>query len=188
MRKEFSERFGELRQVRRDLYRRQEFDQYEGALNDLRLNAVDRDELNEVISALISHYHYVDKNGEALRELEEQVRLLPDEVEGWLGIAEHFHYHEIDLVKAASHIETALDRALARGIQVRQVLGVRARIAIARDDFRLAENSIRRLIDYKLPSEGLDVSLEDDFLSTIPVGAIDHALIAEYQDLVRRRD
>ena len=108
----------------------------------------------------------------------------PDDVQALIALTEHHQYPQVDLVKAADAAERALALAIEQALLVRQVLGVRMRIALERGNFDVASESLVRLVEYVSPTHSLDVAYERDFLEMIPPGAIESALIERYSALV----
>lgn len=156
----------------------------EQALLDLQPVAVTKEEkfsLQNELGMLYGLQQDWPKTREALRTC---TVIDSTRVEGWLGLAEHYHYYDVDLAKALTYIEKALEVALATSDLVRQVLGVKIRIALALANFSAVEQSLQMLVEYKCPKGAFDIALESDFIARIPVGAASTELVDRYMALV----
>ncbi len=179
----FWKRLNKLRRVRPALYRQARFGAVEEALQRLIADAGDADQRNNARATLSSHYQFTGNNVAALKVINEQLNEKPDDVQALIAMTEHHHYAQVDLVKAADAVERALVLAIEQALLVRQVLGVRMRIALESGKFDVAGDSLVRLVEYVPPTHSLDVAYERDFLDMIPPGSIDAALIERYSAL-----
>lgn len=180
----FLKRLNKLNRVRPEFYRQARFGEVEEALQRLIADASDADQRNNARAALSSHYQFKGNNVAALKVINEQINEKPDDVQALIALTEHHHYAQVDLVKAADAVERALAFATIQALLVRQVLGVRMRIALESGNFDVASDSLVRLVEYMPPAHSLDVAYERDFLEMIPPGAIDSTLIKRYSALV----
>ncbi len=166
-------------------YRSERFEEVEIRLRELQAEAVSAEECDHVLSMYVNHYHFVGDSPRAEQALRQRIALFPDLVEAWIGLTEHFHYHEEDIEKAAETVEIALQKSLKQGRQVRQVLGVRIRIALKRKDYAKVNDSLLKLLTYKLPPEGFDVAFEIDFIPEVAVAETSEDLLRQYKELVK---
>jgi hypothetical protein len=175
-----------LREIGRNIplaYREERFAQVEEELLTLLDIAGSPGDKCDVLCVLANHYHYLQNDALGLEALQKSVAYCPDDVNAWIGLTEHFHYHDVDLTRAAECVETALQKATAANALVRQVLGVRLRIALEQDNHDLVNATLTSLIDF-VPSKGsIDVAFETDFISRMPLQFIDRALLERYKAL-----
>jgi len=118
----------------------------------------------------------------AQNALERLVSSCPEDPEPWIRLAEHFHYHSPNIVKARWAANTAIRLATAQGNFVRQAHGVRIRIALDAEDYRAIEESVRVLIDFTPRPDAIDVGLESDFLPRLPRQFVEANLIRLYAE------
>lgn len=180
----FWKRLNRLHRERPSLYRQGRFDEVEDAANRLIADATDAEQRNNARSILVDLYHFRGDFDAALAAIEAQIEEKADDLQAWLALTEHHHYAKIDLPKAADAVEKTLSLATQQVLLVRQVLGVRMRIALETGAFDKASETLSSLIDYEPPAHSLDVAYEGDFLAKIPAGAVDAALIAKYTGLL----
>lgn len=173
---------------RYSLCRDGKFEAVEMKLQELLALAVGVDEKQHVFGMLANHYNLVDDAPRALRALQDRLALCPESAQSWLGLAEYFHYHDIDLAKASENIEIALEKSLAEGVQVVQVLGARIRIALEMKDYARVNDSLSHLLEYTHPPGSIDVAPESDFISQLPHEAVDADLLARYEAMVRMKN
>jgi len=180
----FWTRLNTLQRVRPSLYRQGRFDEMEDAVHRLIADGHDAAQRNNARSILVSLHQYRGDFEPALAVIEAQIEEKADDLQAWLALTEHHHYAKADLARATNAVEMTLSLATQQAFLVRQVLGVRMRIALATCDFDKANETLSRLIDYKPPAHSLDVAYEVDFLENVPAGAIDAALISRYSELL----
>jgi hypothetical protein len=173
-----------ISQRRAAAYSEERYKEFEAELNAFYLEAQDDDQRFSATSMLADHYHQTKADGRALAAIRQSITIFPERVEAWLALAEHFHYYQINLDEAASAIEVALQKAIVENCQVRQVLGVRIRIALERGEYGVVNDSLARLVEYKVPKGGFDVALERDFVSRIPEQTVDEKLLRQYEALL----
>ena len=161
-------------------YREKRFAEIEEALLKLVDRAEDTEQKVHALLSLGTHYHFVENLPAAEKAIEALIQADPQEVLGWLGLAEHFHYYDEDFERAASNIEIALAKALAKKELVRQVLGARIRIALLNSDYALVHASLAALIEYQKLAGAIDVAFEKDFISQIPPHTVDMELLDRY--------
>ncbi|UOD27740.1 hypothetical protein INH39_19800 [Massilia violaceinigra] len=166
-------------------YRSARFHEVEVRLRELLALAGNIDERDHVLDMFVNHFHFVGDLLRARQVLEERIVLSPDLVEARIGLTEHYHYHEEDIEKAAETVEIALQKAFVKNRQVRQVLGVRIRIALKRKDYATVNNSLSMLLTYELPHGGFDVALESDFIPQIPLEATTNDILMRYKELAK---
>ena len=165
-------------------YMEDRFTEIEQDLRELKQLAVTVDEKFSVQGKLASHYAFQQDWPKTEAALRERAELDSARVEGWLGLAEHFHYYNEDLQLASTYVEKALTTAVEANELVRQVLGVRIRISLASGNYSIVEQSLLMLLEYRSPPGGFDVALESDFVSLIPVDAVDPEIIERYEALI----
>ncbi len=177
-----------LRRLERGLpsfYRQKRFSDVHEALQRLLIDANGVDQRVGVRAVLTRHYHFVQDDDAALRAISDQIAEKPNDLLSLIDLAEHFHYHQVDLQKAADAVERALAAAVKQGLLVRQVLGVRLRIALETANFDIVGDSLSRLVEYQPIGQSLDVAYESDFIERIPSGSIDVELIERYRALLQ---
>ena len=118
---------------------------------------------------------------EALQVLQEQVERKPEEPFYLLCLAEHFHYHQVDLARAKDQIGDAILKAKANGTFVYQSLAVQARLAIETQDWPLLSETLIELTCYEHRAGNVDVFPESEFLARIPEGVVKPNLIDAYE-------
>lgn len=180
----FWKRLNRLQRVRPSFYRQGRFDEVEDAARRLIADSNDAERRNSARAVLVSHYQFQGDFDAALALIEAQIEDKTDDLQAWLALTEHHHYAKVDLASAAAAVETTLSLAIQQTLLVRQVLGVRMRIALATGAFDKASETLARLIEYAPPAHSLDVAYEGDFLENVPVGAIDPTLITKYSELL----
>ena len=184
MSEEFWKQLGELDRARPSLYRQDRLHEFEATLLHLLASAVGLDQEWGARASLVSHYHFVHNEGAALNLLGEQLRVDPQNLEALIGLTEHYHYHQVNRIKSAEVVELALGQATKQQAFVRQVLGIRIRLALEGADFERVSDSFSQLIEYNPSSVGVDVAFERDFLDHIPTGAVNESLIDRYKELL----
>lgn len=146
----------------------------------------DNDIRAHMYATLASEYHLLGRLKEAEDALNRVIALAPDRPEPWINLAEHYHYHAIDLRKALAAIQTAIENGRREGNFVRQALGVRIRISLEMEDYGSVERTLRELMVYKPKPGSIDVDVESDFLKRIPTGKIEKQLLDDYIAAVNR--
>jgi hypothetical protein len=183
----FVEKFSGIGRRRLSAHREGRMHSFEQELRDLCSSAETTEEKFYCALEWASHYHFVQQDSLALDSIKEGIALCPERVEAWLGLTEHYHYYDVDQELAAFYVEAALEKAEAENAFVRQVLGVRIRIALERGQFDVVNESLARLIAYRKPPHSVDVAYEDDFVSRIPVGAVDEDVLQRYQESISKK-
>lgn len=145
--------------------------------------AKDKDEQTYLLSSLASEYQSLGKLPEAEEAIRNQINLAPDSPDGWIQLAGHLYRYAKDLPKALSTVELAVTKALVNGHFVRQALAERIRIALDMKNYPIVEASMLKLIEYVPKPGSLDVRLETDFLTRIPVGTISIEIVEKYRKL-----
>ena len=186
MRDAFEQAMRQLGQLQTAAYRDERFAEVEARLNELLADAVDDEERAYIWHHVAGHHHLLASmnadaaaDQRALQALQTCVRLCPDDTQNWLSLAEHFHYCDGNQEEAARYADIALGKAMTEGNLIRQTLGTRIRIALKRDDMKTVHASLETLVNHA-PGK-LDVALEDDFVSLIPLGGVPAELLARYQ-------
>jgi hypothetical protein len=87
----------------------------------------------------------------------------------------------------ALHIaERAVETARASGIFRRNALGVKARIAKKLNKYELLPDILREIMTIKFTESRVDVGIERDLIERLPAGAVDQALLQQYDEFCRR--
>lgn len=167
-------------------YREERFDDVERELLSLIDTAVGDEEKYQAFGMLAQHYNSPLVNNFPLAEeaMRKCIEVIPERADAWLNLAEHFHYCREDLDCAARYIEVALEKGLATGERVRQILGSRIRIAIAQRNYPIVNVSLKKLVDYQPESGAFDVGLESDFIPKIPSHLVDDQILSLYMGMV----
>lgn len=181
---DFDEKNNAIRRKLPLAYMEERFVEIEEDLMQLLRLANTADEKFIVQGKLASHYAFQQDWSRAEKALVARTVIDGARVEGWLGLAEHFHYYNEDLGLAFTYVEKALAAALAANELVRQVLGVKIRVALSLANFPAVEQSLLMLIEYEPPKGGFDIALESDFISIIPTGAVIPELVTRYKAIV----
>jgi tetratricopeptide (TPR) repeat protein len=184
MTKPFDQKLRALYRHRSVLYEEERFADFENDLLNLLEISESAEDRFDVLSSLADHYHFIEDDSRARDAIQQCVALCPERVEGWLGLAEHFHYYELDLDEAARNIEIALQKAWTEQCQVKQVLGVRIRIGLAREMYEVVNDSLELLVAYQLPRGSVDVPFEHDFVPMILIDKVDGIVLQQYKSLV----
>lgn len=105
-----------------------------------------------------------------------------------IRLAEVKLYYEQELDDALQVVDSALERARASEHFVRLALGVKARIAERLGRYDVVADVLRAIMAMSAPgSSRVDVGVERDFFDRIPSGAVDVALLHEYEAFCRRK-
>lgn len=176
----------QLDTMRPSLYREKRFEEVEHGLQQLLALAANPEEVWHIKSLLISHYYFLNDDNRSLQLIDEHLKQGGAVLQALIALAEHYHYYQIDVKKAACAIEKALVEALTLGSQVRQVLGIRIRIALLNEDYRLVEDSLKQLVEYKLQKNALDVAFETDFVEAISIAEVSQDLVRQYKGILAR--
>ena len=121
---------------------------------------------------------------EARALLEADAEREPNEPFHSLRLSDHLFYYHEDLPLAKHHIAEAIRKAAQDGKFMYQALGTQARLSIELADWSLLEGTLRALSAYEHVPGNADVFPETDFLSRVPEGAVDSALIQQYTERV----
>ncbi len=136
MSESFAKRLRTLERARPSLYRQKRFGEVMEALQRLLADACSVDQRISVRSRLLTHYRFIGDDAAALRTIDEQIGEKADDVVSLIDLTEHFHYYQVDLLKAAESVERALAMATDQSLLVRQVLGVRNAHSAGDEQFR----------------------------------------------------
>lgn len=144
------------------------------------LNTDDEEKILYLYSLIVTELHTLGRLEEAEAAIRARVDLQPQIPDGWISLALHHSYYTGNLEKALSAINTAIEKSVIDGNFVRQSHLERIRIALSLEDFSLVAESMRVLLEHEPRRGTMDVELESDFLSLIPVGSVSAKLIDEY--------
>ncbi len=122
-------------------------------------------------------YGYTSKSIEHEREL---IRIFPEAPMPHIILASQLHWTMEDLDAAAEEIESAIEKAQADGNFLRHALNTRARIARAREDYSLLEETLKAIMAYRPPPQSQDIGVEKDFLTNLPDGVVSQDVVADY--------
>ena len=164
-----------------ELKKKKQFEKIIQVLNKALVVADSIDEKVYLLSSIASEYQQQFNYKKAEQAINKCIELQSDSPDGWLNLAEHFHYYDVDLNKALSVIKIAIEKAVAEGNFLRQSLGVQARIALEIGQYGLFEKTLLWLIDYKPQKGSIDVSMEEDLVEKIPDGKINDSIIKSYK-------
>jgi tetratricopeptide (TPR) repeat protein len=95
----------------------------------------------------------------------------PDEPMPLISLAGQKLYFENDPAAAMEAIDRAIEVAYRSNNFRRLALGVKARIALAREKFDVVEDVLRRLLQLTHDKRGVDIAPERDFFDRLPPGA-----------------
>jgi hypothetical protein len=111
----------------------------------------------------------------------------PSEPMPLISLAGHKLYRDEEPEEAMQIIGRAVDVALRSGTFRRLALGVKARIALRLQDYRIVEDVLRQIMDLQFTRGNADVGVERDFLDRVPPGRIDPEVARRYDEYCRAR-
>jgi tetratricopeptide (TPR) repeat protein len=150
-------------------------------LTDELRNSKNDEEKLYVYSLLISELQNHGRVEEAEATIRARIEIRPNKPDSWITLALHYFYYANQPAEALSAINTAIDKARLDGNFVRQSHIERIRIALDLRRYPVVEESLTELLEYEPERESLDVQLESDFLSRIPSGVVNAAVIERYK-------
>jgi len=118
---------------------------------------------------------------EAEKVLEAEAALDPSDAMPLISLAELALYHQGDPADALSRINRAIALANSSGHFRRHALGVRARIALAMDNYDLLANCLVEIASVKLLSGQRDVGKERDFFDRAEKKRLPPQLVTAFQ-------
>ena len=143
--------------------------------------AVDEENRHLIMSTLVSELQRHNRFTEAEVMLTELTSEDPAHPHHWIQFAEHYHYYDIDLVKALEKIETAVVKAKVTGDFVYQALAVKARLGIELDRCEVIVDALSQALEHKPKPGKIDVRPESDFLPRIPKDCMPEDILRRYQ-------
>jgi hypothetical protein len=136
---------------------------------------------------LAQEYARAGREREEIETMRASAREFKEEPVPWVALASRLSFDQSSRAEARKLAEHALELATTSDRFVRYALGTRARIGVQLADYRLVEDSIRRLVADSRATREEDVGPEFDFVESLPDGAVDPQLIERYRSLYRGR-
>lgn len=155
-------------------------------LRDQLGKATEEKDIVVLSSLLQNEYSWLGMKQEEEQLTREMTTRFPDEPAPWISLAGFLLYNKGDVDEAKSVIETAITKAHAKGCFIRHAYHTRARIAKARKDYRLLEETLKFLVDFRPTPGSEDINYEDDFLKNLPAAAVNADLVERYTQLCQR--
>jgi tetratricopeptide (TPR) repeat protein len=112
----------------------------------------------------------------------------PDDPVPLIKLAEQKFCFEKQPEAAMRIIERAIGAAYDSGNLRRNALGVKARIALAMDDFKVVEGVLTQIMQLGFEYGNTDVGFRRDFLDRLPPGSIDPEVARQYDEHCREGD
>ncbi len=140
---------------------------------------------SELLLTLVSDFQLRGDYEAAERLIRAEIQLDPHDPGTRLLLVSHYFYNSGELDKALEASKEALSVARKCGMFVREVHGVRARIALDSNDGNLLEQSVKEIIGLGLLKNAIDVGVERDFIDRAPAGAISTKIKQMYEELYR---
>jgi tetratricopeptide (TPR) repeat protein len=113
-----------------------------------------------------------------------QVQLEPEEPMPLIELASYYLNERNNIDKANELIDKAITLARDNGNYIRHAYNTRARIAKKSKDYKLLEDTLVCLINYKANTKSKDIAPEIDFLVNLPENVINEQVLKQYRDLV----
>jgi hypothetical protein len=134
---------------------------------------------------LIGELTRLNRFEEAAKLHLEDIRDEPNNPLPLISLASHYQYSDVKLELAKSYIRRAVALAKRSRMLCYNALGQQARVAIATKDWVLLTKTLKDLTTYRHKTGNADCFPENDFLASIPRGAISDKVVASY--IKRRR-
>jgi tetratricopeptide (TPR) repeat protein len=112
----------------------------------------------------------------------------PDDPVPLIKLAEQKLYFERQPEAAMRIIDQAVEVAYGSGNFRRNALGVKARIALAMEDFKVVEGVLTQIMQLGFEFGKIDVGFMRDFFDRLPPGSIDPELARQYDEHCRAAD
>jgi tetratricopeptide (TPR) repeat protein len=112
----------------------------------------------------------------------------PDDPIPLIKLAEQKLYFERQPEAAMHIIDQAIEVAYRSGNFRRNALGVKARIGLAMEDFKVVERVLRQIMQLGFEYGNIDVGFRRDFLDRLPPGSIDPEVARQYDEHYREAD
>jgi tetratricopeptide (TPR) repeat protein len=112
----------------------------------------------------------------------------PEDPVPLIKLAEQKLYFERQPEAAMRIIDQAVEVAYGSGNFRRNALGVKARIALAMEDFKIVEGVLIRIMQLGFEFGNTDVGFMRDFLDRLPPGSIDPELARQFDEHCRAAD
>lgn len=139
-------------------------------------------ETRQLLLADLSHYQVAaGQLAKAEKTIRRGIAEQPDDPSCWKRLAQYYLSHGANPAKAEKAIETALEKAESRGSMIRDVLATRIEIALERQDYRVVEDSLKRMLSAPYGPDEEYIHLDDHFLNRIPPDKVDEALLEQYR-------
>jgi hypothetical protein len=112
----------------------------------------------------------------------------PDDPIPLIKLAEQKLYFEKEYEAAMRIIDRAVAAACASGNCRRNTLGVKARIALAMENFKIVEGVLTQIMQLGFEYGNIDVGFHRDFLDRLPPGSIDPEVARQYDEFCREAE
>lgn len=112
----------------------------------------------------------------------------PDDPIPLIKLAEQKLYFERQPEVAMRIIDQAVEVAYGSGNFRRNALGVKARIALAMEDFKVVEGVLIQIMQLGFEYGNIDVGFRRDFFDRLPPGSIDPEVARQYDEHYREAD
>lgn len=153
-------------------------------LKSLLAKSHDRADKIPLITLLIHEYSIFGMKGEIEELRWSQAQLEPDEPMPLIELANYYLYERNNIDKANKIIDKAINIAKCNGNYIRHAYNTRARIAKISKNYKLLEDTLVFLLNYKANSKSKDIAPEIDFLINLPENVIDEQVLKRYRDFV----
>jgi hypothetical protein len=112
----------------------------------------------------------------------------PDDPIPLIKLAEQKLYFERQPEAAMRIINRAIEVAYGSGNFRRNALGVKARIALAMEDFEIVEDVLTRIMQLGFEYGNIDSGFRRDFFDRLPAGSIDPEVARQYDEHCRQAE
>jgi hypothetical protein len=124
----------------------------------------------------------------ALWALNEEIKLDPEATLPLVSKAELFLYHMDRVTEAKNTIEIGIRSSNQTGHFRRHALAVKARIALALDDYGLLEQTLNSIVETRVEPGSQDVGREGDFFLAADKSRLSHDCIKRYENYLARKN
>jgi tetratricopeptide (TPR) repeat protein len=138
---------------------------------------------------ILAQEHYQEEDYAACEAIFLQLfETKPDDPMPLIKLAEQKLYFEKQPEAAMCIIDRAIEAAYGSGNFRRNALGVKARIALAMEDFEIVEGVLIRIMQLGFEYGNTDVGFRRDFFDRLPPGSIDPEVARQYDEHYREAD
>lgn len=138
---------------------------------------------SELLLTLVSDFQLRGNYQAAENLIQAEIELDPRDPRMRLLMVSHYFYNSEEFDKALNASNEALSEARKSGMFIREVHGVRARIALKTNDNKLLRQSVQEIIDLGLMPNAIDVGMERDFVDRAPSGVISDETKQQFESL-----